>query len=325
MAQMRFNKRSARQMNEMFLSTVVSNDIEIRGCLSKPKKSQYYSAILQWVDFCGIPQRISRTTKKSKETEAFLIMAKMIEELKEDIKTASPGTSFCDFLQFWLDNVIINEVEETTYVGYQMNVNNHIIPYFRALKLRVKDVRPVHIVNFMNYKMAHGAKNGGRLKAESVARFYSNLKTAFDYALMNNLVTSNPARLAPAPKAPKNIEGEKFVAQYLSIEEISRLWTAAKSDIIFPAILLASIYGFRRGEVCGLKWASVKYESKRIVISETRTRSNRELTKGTKNRSSERSMPLMEAVATYLNLLKMQQDEHRAFCGDVWTDSGCLR
>lgn len=306
-------------MSELSLSTVESPQTEIRGCLTKPKKSQYYSAVLQWKDSLGEAHRISRTTKKAKLHEAHVEMARMIEDLAKELQTASPGTIFTDFLQFWLDNVIVHEVEETTFVGYQLNMQNHIIPYFKPLKLRVKDVRPFHITQFLEHELKFGSKKRGPLKAGSVSRYYANLKTAFDYAMKEELVFSNPARLIQAPKdSPEN----KFVAQWLSFEEITTLWKAAKSDIVFPAIFLASIYGFRRGEVCGLKWPMVRLDRRVMQIFETRTRSNREITKGTKNKPSRRSMPIMGAVEQYLRLLLMQQEERRDYCGNTWVESG---
>jgi len=293
--------------------------IEIRGCLSKPKKSQFYSAVMQWKDSYGEAHRVSKTTKKAKLHEAHVVMAKMIEELHNEIRTGSPGTVFTDFLQYWLDNVIVHEVEETTYVGYQLNMKNHIIPYFKPLNLRVKDVRPLHITQFMEHKMKVGTEKGKPLKAGSVSRYYANLKTAFDHAMKEELVFSNPARLV---KPPKDSPDKKFVAQWLSFDEITELWKVSKNDIAFPAIFLASIYGFRRGEVCGLKWPLVRFDRRIMQIFETRTRSNREITKGTKNKPSRRSMPIMEAVEQYLRLLQMQQEEYREFCGDSWKDSG---
>lgn len=305
-------------MSEL-LSTVEAPEIEIRGCLTRPKKSQFYSAVLQWKDNHGESHRVSKTTKKAKLHEAHVEMANMIHDLSEELRTASPGTVFTDFLQHWVDNVIIHEVEETTYVGYQLNMKNHIIPYFKPLNLRVKDVRPAHISQFLEYAMKHGSEKSGPLKATSVSRYYANLKTAFDYAMREELVFNNPARLV---KPPKDSPDKKFVPKWLSFEEITELWKVSKSDIAFPAIFLASIYGFRRGEVCGLKWPLVRFDRRLMQIFETRTRSNREITKGTKNKPSRRSMPIMEAVEQYLRLLQMQQQDRREFCGDSWEDSG---
>jgi len=51
---------------------------------------------------------------------------------------------------------------------------------------------------------------------------------------------------------------------------------------IEPAIILATLYGFRRGEVCGLKWDMINFRARSIRIFETRTQSTKEITKGPK-------------------------------------------
>lgn len=303
-------------MSTKILSTQEPTQAKIRGCLSRPKNSQYFQAILQWADSFGEPHRVSRSTKKSKENEAYHVMMQMIDELEEELRTASPGTVFVDFLQFWLDEIIIKKVEETTYNGYVLNMKNHIIPYFKPLKLRVKDVKPIHIHQFIEHELQYGGKDSGPLKSASVSRFYANLKTALDYAVSQEIIFTNPARLIKGPKSTK------YNGNYLSIEQIAELWQASKNDIIFPAVFLASIYGFRRGEVCGLKWQNVNFQKKYIRIFETRTRAKTEIVKGTKNVASKRSMPLMSAVEQYLQLLLLQQKEYQTFCGSEWIDSG---
>jgi len=300
------------------LTTQEPEQIEIRGCLSKHKKSQYFQAILIYKDSAGEEVRKSRSTKKARETEAYHVMMQMIEEEKKAIYTASPGTVFVDFLQYWLNEIIIKTVEETTYNGYVLNMDNHIIPYFKPLKLRLKDVRPIHIQRFLDYKLDNGACDGGPLKATSVSKFYANLKTSLDYAVSHELALTNPARMISGPKT------KKYDASYYTIEQIGLLWKACKGSVIEAAVFLTSIYGFRRGEVCGLKWEHVSFQKKHIRIIETRTRGKGEVLKGTKNNASRRTMPLMGAVDVYLQRLQKQQEEHAAFCGNTWVDSGYI-
>jgi integrase len=220
---------------------------------------------------------------------------------------------FADLLQYWLDEIISKTVEETTLSGYQMNVNNHIIPYFKPLKLRLMDLRPIHIQNFINFKMNDP---DNPLKATSVQKFQANLKTALDYAMSEELIDVNPARLVKGPKA------KKFGSSYYTLEQITQLWKACKGTVIETAVFLTAIYGFRRGEVCGLKWEKVDFTMRRMRIFETRTRGKTEIVKGTKNVASKRTMPLMMAVAEYLKRLKIVQEKQKEYCGSVWNDSG---
>ena len=287
---------------------------EIRGCLSKHKKSQYYQAILIYNDITGREVRKSKSTKQSDKIKATRVMLEMIDDEKMRVQSGrSPSTLFSDFLQHWLDNVIGKTIEETTLNGYRLNVHNHILPYFRPLKLCLKDLRPIHIQNFIDAKM-NDPENP--LKAVSVQKFYANLKTALDYAQAQELIEINPARMIKGPKS------KKFESAYYSIEQIIQLWKACKGTAIEAAVFITTIYGFRRGEICGLKWENIDFTMRHIRIFETRTRGKTEVVKGTKNVASKRTMPLMAAVGSYLERLQRTQAKQKEYCGDVWNDSG---
>ena len=304
-------------MSNIPLSNQETKQIEIRGCLSKHKKSQYYQAILIYVDDRGQEIRKSRSTKQSRKSEAFKVMMRMIVEEEELLRKPAPGTYFVDFLKYWINEIIVKEVEETTWAGYQRNVIDHIIPYFEPLKLRMRDLRPAHIIKFVEDKVDHGGlKSGEPLTAHSVRKFHANLKTALDYAVTNELIEVNPARMIKAPKV------EQYEADYYSIEELAALWKAAIGTDIEPAIILATLYGFRRGEVCGLKWDMVDFRAKWIRVFKTRTQSKKEITKGTKNKASKRTMPMLDFTYDYLLRLKERQDQQKAFMKDSWVNSG---
>ncbi|MGI6200034.1 MAG: hypothetical protein ACOYJA_04640, partial [Christensenellales bacterium] len=80
-----------------------------------------------------------------------------------------------------------------------MNIENHIIPYFEPMGLRVNEVTPKHIVDFNKAMCDHGSVKGGPLKGKSVQKFYANLKTAFDYAQDIGIIRNNPARAIHGP------------------------------------------------------------------------------------------------------------------------------
>jgi len=299
------------------LSNQETKQIEIRGCLSKHKKSQYYQAILIYVDEGGQEVRKSKSTKQERKPEAFKTMMQMIAEEEELLRKPEPGMYFTDFLNHWLNKVIIREVEETTWFGYQRNILEHIVPYFEPLKLRMRELKPAHIIKFVEDKIDHGSlKDGGPLKSHSVRKFHANLKTSLDYAVACELIETNPARTVKAPKA------EPYDASYYSIEELAMLWKAAIGTDIEPAIILSTLYGFRRGEICGLKWDMVDFRTRLIHVFETRTQSKKEITKGPKNKPSKRTMPMMDFAYDYLARLKTKQDQQRDFMGESWIDSG---
>ena len=289
---------------------------KVRGCLSKPKKSQYYQAILIYTDDAGEEYRVSRSTKESSKIKAQKVMLDMAAELEERLHRTDPSSLFADFMEYWLREVICNEVEVTTLNGYRMNLENHIIPYFKPLQLRLRDLRAVHLTQFCE-EMSHKKKaDGNLLSGSSIKKLYSNLRTALDYAVTHELIDQNPARIAKAPKA------QAYEASYLSIPQITSLWKGCKGSIIEPAVFLTSIYGFRRGEICGLRWENVDIPQRNLRIYETRTQAQGVITKGTKNSASKRTMPIPEAVADYLLLLQERQREAKQAGGEYWCESG---
>ena len=224
------------------IETHESRQVEVRGSLSKPKKSRYYSAILQWTDpETKEPGRISKSTKQADKMAATRIMIETIEELESDLHRAAPSALLIDFLVYWYQDIIVHDIEKTTYYGYRLNLENHILPYFRPLKLRLKDITTQHISKFFE-RMAseeYAVERGGKqLSANSVGRFHANLKTAFDFAVSQGWMPVNPAC------SLKALKKEPYKADFF-MDEIVDLWLAVKGTIIEPAVFLTSLYGFR--------------------------------------------------------------------------------
>lgn len=137
-------------------------------------------------------------------------------------------------------------------------------------------------------------------------------------AFVRSFKKFNPARMVVPPAE------EQYIAEFYYMDEIVELWMAAKGTIIEPAVFLTSLYGFRRGEICGLKMDKLIFRQRVIPIIEQRTTAGREVTKKTKTKASTRMMPMMEAVAQYINIIIEQQEERKAFLGGGYTDSGYL-
>lgn len=69
--------------------------------------------------------------------------------------------------------------------------------------------------------------------------------------MREELVFTNPARLATLPTAPASRD------RPWSADEARRFLTVARNDPLYPAFVLLLVYGLRRGEVLGLAWEDV--------------------------------------------------------------------
>lgn len=59
-----------------------------------------------------------------------------------------------------------------------------------------------------------------------------------------------------------------FIKDFYSEDEIIKLLVKTRKSDIFPAILLSSMLGLRRGEICGLTWDNVDFDNHKTKIHE---------------------------------------------------------
>lgn len=84
--------------------------------------------------------------------------------------------------------------------------------------------------------------------------------------------------------------------------------------------MIDCFYGFRRGEVIGLKWSAIDFEKDTITINHTITQSNGKLIirDKTKTKSSKRTLPLEPIVKSFLLELKEKQEKNKELCGNSY-------
>ena len=92
-----------------------------------------------------------------------------------------------------------------------------------------------------------------------------------------------------------------------------------KGKPIEPVVVLTVYYGFRRSEVCGLKWDAVDFEADSLIVRHTVVKGVSRIEKDyTKTKSSYRTLPLLPNVKEYLLELKAQQQREKALQGDCY-------
>lgn len=84
--------------------------------------------------------------------------------------------------------------------------------------------------------------------------------------------------------------------------------------------------GMRRGELLGLEWKDINFDTNVLSINRTSQYTNEKgiYTDDVKTASSRRSMKLSDEVTELLKEYKVWQDEKRLAIGDKWTDTDRL-
>lgn len=216
---------------------------------------------------------------------------------------------FSDYLERWL-NKIESEVRQNTFRTYNMNMRNHIIPYFKTKKLKLQNLTPIILEEYYKCKLKSG------LSATTVKHHHQVISKALSDAIHDGLLTFNPATAAKSPTP------QKFQARFLTPDQLEQLLILIKGTVIELPVQLCSIYGFRRSEVLGLKWKYVDFESRTITIAETLQQNNGgSYTDKPKTEKSHRTLPLTRQAYNLLSTQKEIQKERANIMGDYYFKS----
>lgn len=210
---------------------------------------------------------------------------------------------FTDYLEIWLKN-IKTELRPSTYRGYVGNVNNHIIPYFKCKKIKLQDLRPWELEDFYNYLATNNSKSDKTepLSATTIKHIHRTISKALNDAIRRGILYYNVATNAKTPKA------EKHRGEFLNQEQVKDLLLLFKGSPVEIPVVLCALFGFRRGEVLGLKWHSVDMVNRTITISETlQQHIGGSITVPPKTDSSYRTLPMPDYVFKLLTKHKTEQ------------------
>lgn len=152
----------------------------------------------------------------------------------------------------------------------------------------------------------------------TVRREHANIHKALEHAVMMDLIPYNPCNKTQPPK------NNDFVAHFYNAEQLEWLFELTKDHKLGLLFQIAGFYGMRRGEIPGLKWDAIDFESNTFVIRHTVTQTYLDgktilvQADRTKNKSSQRTMPLIPVFRERLQELKARQEENRKICGSSY-------
>lgn len=210
------------------------------------------------------------------------------------------------------------EKEENTKVAYATALK----PARERLgSRRAQSITRDDIEALRDWLLAAGRKRGGKvgtgLGAESVRGTLARLKAAFEQAVEDGRLIRNPAAYVKPPKVGKSRRdtwSRDEVHQFLAVADNDRLAAAWRM----------TLYGMRRGEVLGLRWAEdIDMEAETVRIGQSRVLvSGRVLAKCPKSEHGYRTLPLDAELMAVLRALRVRQLEERMAVGPAYEDSG---
>lgn len=253
--------------------------------------------------------RNRKTVSAKTEKEVRKKLNKLIYEIENDEYTKPIKDSLLEFLKeyhhicagfdMWDENAVRPKKakwEETTASLYKMYIDVHFQPYFKSMKLT--DIKPMTLDKFYNYKLSNIENKKIPMSINTVRKLNTFLKSAFNYAVKNNLLPKNPTNNVVLGKK------EQYKPNVYNEDQFTKLLdNVTGTDDEIP-ILLGGGCGLRRGEVFGLEWKDIDFKKKTITISQTSVRFDKHVEKSPKTESSKRTIKVPEYVLTVLNNYK---------------------
>ena len=217
-----------------------------------------------------------------------------------------------EWLERWMQEVIIPNRAETTTYGYRKIIDNHLSPALGSIP--IQDLSPKDLQHY--YAILMRKKH---LSPNTVRRHHDLLSAALHAAMRQDLILRCPTERVEPPHV---IYKE---TRYYTAENLKKLYKLVEGHWLETVVHLAGSLGLRREEICGLRWSSVDFQMRKIHIREARTAAGAKvIDKETKNRSSSRVLHMGDDIYYLLRQERRRQNERKLAAGEKWPNSGMV-
>lgn len=214
------------------------------------------------------------------------------------------------FLDRWLE-AIRSSVRQSTYVSYSLNARrlNKLIG-----RAQLSALTPLMI------QSAYAKLSAEGLSTRSVLQIHATLHRALEQAVKWGMLARNPSSAVERPR-PKRVE-----MSTLTLDELLRLFEAAKGGRMYGMFVLLGTSGMRVGEALGLKWDDIDLVGHRLVIRRAQQRhTGRGLVMvEPKTARSRRTVHLTALAVEALEQHREYTKLLKAAAGDRWRESGLV-
>ena len=214
------------------------------------------------------------------------------EEFEREVKLGYSEDGEMTFEEFslrWLDRQTKYAV--STLNGYR-KLLERTYPHIGAIKLN--RLRPIAIEKML-IELRKRTFNGKPIKEVSVQKYLVAISAVLSDAKRNEIIPKNPARMIDLPPAEKTVQVIPTDAQ---IKDLMNALLDEPEHYRYY-YFLAIYTGYRRGELCGLKWSDVKTINDVHTLVVSRSRSalpySGVVEKGTKN-NKDRTILLSQEI-----------------------------
>ncbi len=235
------------------------------------------------------------------------------------MKNLTKNSTFAILAHLWLKEKQ-TLVTPSTYAGFLLIVENHLIPYFGLQK--ICDITESKIQEFIFYLFYNGRlDNAGGLTVKTIRDIILVLRLTLNFAYKSKVIEALNWDLI---EYPKDLKIKKVVA--LSKEEEQKLIQAIYLNLTRKSvgILLTLFTGLRIGELCGLQMSDISLTDKTISVNKTIQRIYDKSKKKSyihigspKTKSSERTIPVPSLLMNIIQKFYTANPNHFFLTGRI--------
>jgi integrase len=156
-----------------------------------------------------------------------------------------------DYLKQWLE-AIKPVLRYKTWQQHEQIVRTYIAPHLGTMRL--KDLRPEHVQSL------YAAHRKAGVGARTIRQVHTTLRRSFEMALKWGLIPRNPCDAVDKPRV------ETKEMRTLDSQQVRALLKATEGHRNEALYYLAVTTGMRLGELLGLCWSNVDWETGRLRI-----------------------------------------------------------
>lgn len=284
------------------------------------EKNGIYQMIVRVPDSNGMYKQKSKSTKikvkarnqresRSNQLKAERMLAEWLDKLSVS-ESYGGDKDLIAAIEDWLAQKK-KTLRPDSYEAYRNTYEVHVKTYFEPKKLRLGDVTPRMIHQYVNTKAEAGQS------VKSIRKHLVILNGVYKEAVAMGELPYNPC----ASVTVKTRNNERFEGTAYEISTAKKLLAAVQGDPIEPAVYLGLFLGLRRSEVVGLRWKDVDMENGIVHIRNTVVQFQTvSALEQTKSRASKRDLFMPGALKAYLQKLWEKHEADRKLTGRKYSE-----
>lgn len=277
----------------------------MRGQIIEKSKGVWLCRV-QTRDIKGKLKSRSKIYRGTKQDAEKLLTQLLFEKDKGII--VSPKQNLNQFLDLWLI-IVKTKLHSRTYADYSELLTRYVREHLG--KVRLEHIKAVHLQKLYSEMQLRG------LSPRVVRHTNSILRSAFNYAVGEEILTRNPTKFVELPRL---IQREMTV---LSREEARQLLDASKGERLSALFSFLLLSGCRPEEALGLMWKDLDFEKSTVIIRRVGIRHRKgggfEFNQP-KTKKSSRTIPLPVPLMKELEEHRIRQDKEKTDLGSTWKD-----